>query len=35
VAHGKHVPLLPMLALFREYFGVEESDADPSPANLT
>ena len=26
VAHGRHVPLLPMLALFRAYFGVQEHD---------
>ena len=28
VAHGKHVPLLPMLALFRAYFGVQENESD-------
>jgi predicted ATPase len=33
VAHGKHVPLLPMLALFRAYFGVQENEADPVVRN--
>ncbi len=28
VAHGKHVPLLPMLALFRAYFGVQENESE-------
>ena len=27
VAHGRHVPLLPMLELFRAYFGIQERDA--------
>ena len=27
VAHGRRVPLLPMLELFRAYFGVQEGDA--------
>jgi predicted ATPase len=27
VAHGRRVPLLPMLELFRAYFGVEKDDA--------
>jgi class 3 adenylate cyclase len=27
VAHGRRVPLLPMLELFRAYFGVQEDDA--------
>ena len=27
VAHGRHVPLLPMLELFRAYFGIQEGDA--------
>ncbi len=26
VAHGRHVPLLPMLELFRTYFGVQRTD---------
>ena len=29
VAHGKHVPLLPMLALLRAYFGVQENESEP------
>src|SRR5262249_60412041 len=27
VAHGRQVPLLPMLELFRAYFGIQEGDA--------
>ncbi len=27
VAHGRYVPLLPMLALYRDYFGIDERDA--------
>ena len=27
VAHGRHVPMLPMLELFRVYFGVQEHDS--------
>ncbi len=27
IAHGRRVPLLPMLELFRAYFGVEKNDA--------
>jgi class 3 adenylate cyclase len=27
VAHGRRVPLLPMLELFRAYFGIQEGDA--------
>jgi class 3 adenylate cyclase/tetratricopeptide (TPR) repeat protein len=28
VAHGKNIPLLPILQLFRGYFGIEEQDSD-------
>jgi len=28
VAHGKNIPLLPILQLFRAYFGIEERDDD-------
>jgi class 3 adenylate cyclase/tetratricopeptide (TPR) repeat protein len=28
VAHGKNIPLLPILQLFRAYFGIEETDSD-------
>ncbi len=28
VAHGKNIPLLPILQLFRAYFGIEEQDGD-------
>ena len=28
VAHGRHVPMLPMLELFRAYFGVREHDSE-------
>jgi class 3 adenylate cyclase/tetratricopeptide (TPR) repeat protein len=28
VAHGRHVPMLPMLELFRAYFGVQEHDSE-------
>jgi len=28
VAHGRNVPLLPMLELFRGYFGIQEHDAE-------
>ena len=28
IAHGRHVPLLPMLDLFRTYFGVQRTDDD-------
>jgi class 3 adenylate cyclase/tetratricopeptide (TPR) repeat protein len=28
VAHGKNIPLLPILQLFRAYFGIEEPDSD-------
>ncbi|MGH7746660.1 MAG: ATP-binding protein, partial [Candidatus Dormibacteria bacterium] len=31
VSHGREVPLLPILALFRDYFGITDSDA-PSQA---
>ena len=27
IAHGRHVPLLPILALYRSYFGIGELDA--------
>ena len=27
VAHGRYVPFLPMLALYRDYFGIGELDA--------
>jgi adenylate cyclase len=30
VAHGKQIPLLPMLELFRTFFGILESDSDRS-----
>src|SRR5262249_49962706 len=28
VAHGKNVPYLPMLEIFRGYFGISEADSD-------
>jgi len=28
VAHGKNLPLLPMLQIFREYYGITEQDTD-------
>ncbi len=28
VAHGKNIPLLPMLEVFRSYYGITESDPD-------
>ena len=28
VAHGKNIPFLPILQLFRQYFGISEQDAD-------
>ena len=28
VAHGKNVPFLPMLQVFRAYFGITEQDSD-------
>ncbi|MEO0981320.1 MAG: AAA family ATPase [Pseudomonadota bacterium] len=28
VAHGKHIPLLPILGLFRSFFGIEPDDSD-------
>jgi len=28
VAHGKNIPLLPMLQVFREYYGITERDSD-------
>ena len=28
VAHGKNIPLLPMLQVFRSYYGIDERD-DP------
>ena len=28
LAHGRHVPLLPMIELFRAFFGIEDNDDD-------
>ena len=28
VAHGKNIPFLPILQIFRQYFGISEQDAD-------
>ncbi|MBI3247994.1 MAG: AAA family ATPase [Deltaproteobacteria bacterium] len=28
VAHGKHIPFLPMLEVFRSYYGITEADPD-------